>query len=169
MGWETRYCQGSLLPKSGHSGVPVRLPFSSSLLPPRFSLSRPLTVHVLSPPLPFTEGSGAPRGSQFWAHQGAAGSDLRPRERLFICQGLLLHRRTGRPLATPALPRSRTCGSGPWESGPGSEALLPLPGWLPGREHPSPCSALQLHCCGVLCRQLRGGLGKRPQCRFLRG
>ena len=75
MGWETWYHQGSLLPKSGHNAVPVRLPFSSSLLPPRFSLSQPLTVCVLSPrPLPFTEGSGVPRGSQLWAHQGAAGS-----------------------------------------------------------------------------------------------
>ena len=136
---------------------------------PILSFPAPHSVCPVPPAIALHRGVRGTEGVPALGPSGGSRLVLRPRERLFICQGLLLHGRMGRPQAPPALPRGWTCGSGPRESGPGSEAPLPLPGWLPRREYPSLCSALQLRCCGVLCRGPRGGLGKRLQCLFFAG
>lgn len=153
MGWETRYRQGSLPPKSGHGAVPVRLPFSSSFLPFRFSFPARCSACPV-PSIAFTEGSGALGGVPALGPSG--GSRLCPQ-----AEGAALHlpwsppppspRRTGGPPAPPALPHSRACGPGPRESGPGSEALLPPLGRLPRRERPlslfrAPAAAV-VECC----------------------
>ena len=156
MGWETRYCQDSLLLKSGHDAVPVRvLILLLSSLSGSLS-SQPLTGRVPSPHCP---SHGAPRGSQLLAHQEAAGSVLRLRERLFITRGLLLHffigGRGGSRRPSSALQ------SDVWNGAPGVWARLHR------CEHPL---ALLLRssrrCCGVLSRGPRGALGKRPQFLF---
>lgn len=137
------------------------------------SLSQPVIVRVLSPPRrPSQRGpghrgrpsSGPIRGSKLCPHADGAALHL-PRS-----PPPPSPRRTGRPPAPPALPRSRACGPGPRESGHGSEAPLPPPGRLPWRERPlslfrAPAAAVVECCVGG-----RGeGWGRDRNAFFLRG
>lgn len=135
---------------------PSQRSYSSSFLPPWFSLFPAPHSACPVPPLLFTRGTeGVP------ALGPSGGSRLCPqaRERLFITRGLLLPfftgGRGGRRRPSSALQ------SDVWNGAPGVWARFHR------REHPL---ALFLrssrHCCGVLSRGPRGALGKRPQFLF---
>lgn len=130
MGWETRYRQGSLPPKSGHGAVPVRLPFSSSFLPFRFSFPARCSACPV-PSIAFTEGSGALGG-------GPSSGPIRGQQALSSGRGS-----SSSPAMVSSSPFSTEDGgaagtpssasqSGMWTGAPGVWARLRGPAASPG-------------------------------------